>query len=140
VVIGRHHRESFRLHELDGSLVAILRRRSRELDARAESFGAFALRERDRGRHDDDRFATEDLRGQRHRLRVVTRRRRDHAPGAFVGSELGEEIIGATKLECAAPLQHLGLIQTGEPICSETGSQGRGEYERLPAQCERRPP
>ena len=68
------------------------------------------LRRRDR--HHDRRAAAEPLRGERHALRVVAGRRRDHAArAARAGGRLRHLVVGAAQLEREHRLQVLALEQ-----------------------------
>ena len=67
------------------------------------------LRHRHAHRHEDRRVDPQRLRGERHALRVVAGRRRDHAAAALLGGELGEPVHGAADLERPGALQVLHL-------------------------------
>ena len=120
---------------------AIGGRRARELDARAQTLGAAALRGSDRRRHHDDRRHAEHLRRERDRLRVVAGRRRNDAARAYGSGIPFEKVVRAAQLEGAAALQHLGLephplAQEARRAAAEFGLRRRRASEP-PRRCRR---
>ena len=124
VVVGRDERLPLGGGDGQRALHAVPRGRAGELDAGAQALGARALGRRDGDRHHHGGGHPEEPRRERHRLRVVARRGRDHPARARLGREPGEEGVRAAQLEAAAALEHLGL----EP---HLGAElGRGQERR----------
>ena len=141
MVVRRNQRQPFLPHQLFGARHTVRRRRPGEHDARAESLGAAAFGGGDGGRHHDGRRHPEQLRRERDRLRVIPRRRRDHAALARLRRPCCDEKLYAPRNLNAPPRCSIsGLIQIGAPTASPTTSAGSsGVRTATGANCARRP-
>ena len=79
-------------------------------------------------RHDDDRRHAEQLRRERHALRMVAARERDHAGGAFACGHRRQPVVRAAELERAGTLQILGLEP--QPRAADRVERVRAEQRR----------
>ena len=77
--------------------------------------------------HDDDGTAAQLACRQRHTLGMVAGRGADHAPGTFLGAEVGHLVVGAAQLERENGLHVLALEQ--HPV-AQAGRQCRGGIQR----------
>jgi hypothetical protein len=109
------------------ALIGIADPAHREGLARAAREHRIDLHARRGHRHHDDRATAQPLRRERHALRVIAGRRRDHPPREFVGRQPRHLVVGAAQLEREHRLQVLALEQHG---VAEALRQRFGAFER----------
>ena len=112
--------------ELQGVLVGVGITLAVQHDLAAERAHRVDFEARRRHRHHDQRAAAEPARAQRHTLRMVARRRADHAALQLLGAELRHLVVGTAQLEAE---DRLGVLALEQHVVAEPARQAARRLE-----------